>query len=425
MALFKHFEHMAHSLLQSAVEEVLGEDDRSSASGHELMQALHKYSEDKAAGKSAPEPPEPDSAVSSAEYCAWLHGELLWAKVSGDENEIKACEEKLEKFTICDPRWAEILPIAWKYFDLEGKKIPYRMHKSMDDFVLDTLPEQGTIAVIGDWGTGEKDAVDLLKKVAEHKPLLLIHLGDVYYAGTKEEQTNYFLNICRDVVGDIPLFTLSGNHDMYSGGAGYYGLLDEIGQPASYFALRNSKMQFLAMDTGYHDTNPLDADAMTWLEASEAEWHVDKLKRADGRSTVLLSHNQLYTYNSGIGGEPLNKKLLDVFGPYLGQVNLWLWGHEHNMVGFEPFAGLNKGRCVGCSAVPQSVDQDLYELNPKFKGKDHPVMIDAMKLGTDSERALYNLGYSIMNLDGAAAEIEYFEYIRSSDSIRSLYKENI
>ena len=44
---------------------------------------------------------------------------------------------------------------------------------------------------------------------------------------------------------------------MYSGGDGYYWLIDQIGQQSSYFCLQNNDWQFIAMDTGHNDHNPL------------------------------------------------------------------------------------------------------------------------------------------------------------------------
>jgi DNA repair exonuclease SbcCD nuclease subunit len=82
----------------------------------------------------------------------------------------------------------------------------------------------------------------VLRQIADKKPDVVIHLGDIYYAGTQFEITNYFLKIWQQVLnlGDkldrIPTYTLAGNHDMYSGGGPYYQLIQQLGQPASYFA---------------------------------------------------------------------------------------------------------------------------------------------------------------------------------------------
>ena len=59
---------------------------------------------------------------------------------------------------------------------------------------------------------------------------------------------------------------------MYSGGDGYYWLIDHIGQQSSYFFLQNDYWQFLAMDTGHNDHDPVTVSTnmtslvnITWL----------------------------------------------------------------------------------------------------------------------------------------------------------------
>src|SRR5260370_37637730 len=81
----------------------------------------------------------------------------------------------------------------------------------------------------------------ILEQVSRKNPDVVVHLGDIYYSGTEYEVENWFEAIWRQTLDltSIRTFTLSGNHDMYSGGAAYYGLIDRLGQPARYFALRN------------------------------------------------------------------------------------------------------------------------------------------------------------------------------------------
>jgi Calcineurin-like phosphoesterase len=105
--------------------------------------------------------------------------------------------------------------------------LPYRLNTN----VVIKLGEMEKIAIIGDWGTGDDVAKNVLKEVAKCEPEVLLHLGDVYYAGTQQVEQSHFLNVCREVrANNVPLFSLCGNHDIYSGGAGYYWLLDQIGQ---------------------------------------------------------------------------------------------------------------------------------------------------------------------------------------------------
>src|SRR5262249_6169357 len=155
--------------------------------------------------------------------------------------------------------------------------------------------------------------------------------------------------------------------DYYSGGAGFYTTIDKVNaslpaacqQKASYFCLRteDGNWQFLGMDTGLNDRNPVDQIAPS-LEKSEQTWHQDKLENFAG-TTVLSSHHQLFSANSPIkkaGKRYLNEALDEVFHPYYDRIAAWFWGHEHNLVIFRDnqtfgeATGLRKGRLVGCSA---------------------------------------------------------------------------
>ncbi len=340
--------------------------------------------------------------------CAKRYFQLVMAEARGDDERAAAIKEELG-YSTCDPLWAKCL-VEFKKYALSHAAIPYRRHQHMDDFVR-TLPAQPnlTVAIIGDWGTGMPEAKRILQQVAQHNPDVVIHLGDIYYSGTQREADENFLQIFQQVfAGRVPIYTLTGNHDMYSGGTGYYWLLDQIGQPASYFALRNEHWQILGLDTSYHDFNPGTVlSNCTFLEPSEAAWHLDKIHNAGGRRTIVLSHHQLFS-NTGSLGEnsagqymAVNPKLRETFRDVLGQIDLWVWGHEHNLLVYDPYIGLERGRCVGSGAVPIMVDQHPYEVNPKLVYPDDAAgqltFRDQARLGDDGET--YNHAYTILNLE--------------------------
>ena len=61
-----------------------------------------------------------------------------------------------------------------------------------------------------------------MKYASSYNPNYAIHLGDVYYSGTKREQEKYFINPLKiNLNKDCRIFTLPGNHDYYSGGEGF------------------------------------------------------------------------------------------------------------------------------------------------------------------------------------------------------------
>lgn len=366
---------------------------------------------DEGAPLSAPAPvAQPSLAVSlpaTLLRCNQLALRLAWAKVQGDSHAMAQIQDQLS-FSNCDVGWAETAEKYLVYFQKNKGNIPYR---SGGDYVLDPeLPAQATIAIIGDWGTGTGAAKDLLAQVARKNPDIVIHLGDIYYSGTPFECQARFLDICRQVLpARTALYSLSGNHDMYSGGAGYYGLVDQLGQQASYFCLRNDAWQFLAMDTGYNDFNPFTVDSnVTSLTDTEAAWHRAKIQEAAGRKTVLLSHHQFFSAYEGIGGQAVNARLLSTFQDLLPQVALWLWGHEHRLDIYAPFMGLERGRCVGCSAIPVFVQDG--DFNAKFPV---PLLPDPANAGQSirlgSNGTIYNHAYAIMQLDGPQGSIAYYQ----------------
>ena len=381
-------------------------------------------------GKPIP-PADPTGSVISD--CAKMAAEFVWAEISGNKARADELQDEIRNSN-CDPLWSSALAayLAWKD---TLKPVPYQTYKNLSDYMI-PLPDKAelVIGLIGDWGTGLDDAKWLLSEVMKKSPDVLIHLGDIYYAGMSDEVRDNFLTIVNANVPGIPIYTLSGNHDMYSGGAPYYWLLTQLNavpslqpyrQQASFFCLRNANWQILAMDTGLHDSDPTTVNTnVTYLEDSEAAWHVDKLQNNGGRRTIVLSHHQLFTaFGDGIGrgasGKALayNPKLYAIFEKYMGQIALWLWGHEHNFEAFSPYIGLNKGRCIGASAIPVLEPQNPYGLivGPDLQGQAGlPTLISGVgQLSLNKDKEYYH-GYAIMTLGtpGTGAppsRIDYYE----------------
>jgi hypothetical protein len=393
------------------------------------------------AAPSSSSPPAPAAPVCCTDdECAHLALQLATAKVEHHPaDEIQQLEDSL-RFSTCDPLWAEAVADYVKFFDVDKGTIPYRPAKSPDDPAPLTLPENATVALIADWGTGTPEARALLQRVAAHRPDVLIHLGDVYYSGTENEYTQYLFNPINEVLGrgpdrPLPVFGLTGNHCMYSGGDPFYAVIDKLNVPPlappgqtqthSFFNLRSSGWQILGMDTGLHDDDVFDvASSLTYLEDGELAWHKNQIASAGGRRTILLSHHQLFSAFSAIGptsngDRSLNPLLHSQFADVLSQVDAWFWGHEHNLEIYGPYEGLQRGRCIGHSAVPVFVAQQPYKscvgdkipllaANPAIPGV--PVM-----LGTTG--GVYNHGYVILKLDDASrtANVAYYQDTDSGD----------
>lgn len=440
MAEIETFRDPALSLWQSALHAVIArrQPDQAAAlsSSHPLMQQANAVA--KALDRTRP---DALAALGAAilDPVASLATRLALALFARDQQLVAEFTDRFQ-FGTHDPLWAEAL-IEYGKILAERKAIPYRTYRALGDFVL-PMPAKDplVIGVIADWGTGTDEAKQLLADIAARRPDLLIHLGDIYYSGTMLETQQNFYALVRGQFPDIPIFTLSGNHEMYSGGAGYYALLDQLGQPASFFCLRNADWQLLAMDTGRHDSDVFTVNAnLTYLEPAEAAWHQDKLANAGGRKTIALSHHQLFTaFADGVGRDAagralaVNPNLLATFadpakGMSLDKIALWLWGHEHNLVIFAPYLGLARGRCIGAGAVPVEVASRPYAVNPALAPPpghdDLPTPIPAAQLA--SAGGFYDHCYATITLSRAAARVDYYQTPLDGGASTLTYSETI
>ena len=443
------FQHPALSLWQASVHQALVEnassnsaqaqqDHAAATADHPYMaatvSAMQGFAESGSFQPSAHRP----SSLSDVTSCAKLYAELAWNKVFQPQK-ARQMQNELD-FSTCDPFWVKCL-LTYDEYLKTGKPQPYMVHSNQMDYVVNCLPDKATVALIADWGTGMDDAVVLAQQIAKYfKPDVLIHLGDIYYAGLPAEIERHFLQPLAKAwpVNPPLIFALDGNHDRYAGSnGGYYSLIANLNQtkgipqPNSYFALRNNFWQVLALDTGYHDCCPrTESKNLTFLEPTEVEWHLDKvrnsgsgvdpLKNAMGkRGTVLLSHHQLLSFlGTGQNEEgkslAVNYQLAQAFQPVFGQIDFWLWGHEHNLCIFEPYTmadgvKLPRGRCIGAGAVPNFISTagPANLLLPPSENAP-PRVVPGTNLRNNG--TVDNHAYSIVRLDGPSLTIEYYQF---------------
>lgn len=442
------------SLWQSALDEVTAKESGSAAASvgslagvtmrpmdrdieatADVAKAIeaHEFS-----GEPLPIPAEPSPAAGiedTVKFCSTTAFKLAEARVkavfTGDYAEVARLQAQLEApFGNCDPKWKEAIEVYVRN-RIAAQHIPYRPYNNISDYVLD-LPPNASVALLADWGTGEDGARKMLQRIASRKPDVVIHLGDVYYAGTEGEFQNYFYDIWQKAFNLPKLkwntksgtqttkpatFTLAGNHDMYAGGAPYYTTIDMLGQPASYFCLRNEDWQFIALDTGLHDSNPTSAGSATFLEDAEVAWLKDKITTKNGRRTLLLSHHQLYTgfKEEEIEGHPINQKLYEQVAGVLPDVDIWFWGHEHNLVVFDGKHSGVLGRCIGHAAFPVATTASLTR-------NGVPV---AKSLVANPKQPFFPHGYVIVQLKGKDADVAYIQYDATTNTETQFYSESL
>ena len=285
------------------------------------------------------------------------------------------------QWELLDPRWAEAM-VEW--LEHWTCRAPF-----VSNPVVLRVPNQLRLAIVGDWGTGpfEVNAASskIANLVAKAKPDFSIHLGDVYYAGTNEQEQNNMRDWPQGMRGS---FTLNSNHEMYNGAFGYFAELARnfpLQNGCSYFALENDDWLVIGLDTAYFSPcasmymdGVLDAGQLAWLA------QLPKDKRL-----LVLSHHEAYSA-LGDGKTALYQQVEQALGREPGY---WYWGHLHNGICYQTIGNF-RGRCVGHGAIP-------YGVASEFQDDERVVWYETELAGDPNypERVLN--GYALISLDGA------------------------
>jgi predicted phosphodiesterase len=255
----------------------------------------------------------------------------------------------------------------------------------------DAIPDVCTIAMTADWGTGLYGApkiAEQMRKVGGYE--LLVHLGDVYYSGTEDEVQQRYLDLWPRDAGKRSI-AVNSNHEMYSGGFGYFKLaLPAIGQKSSYLALQNANWLLVVLDTAYVD-HDMDNEQVAWLNLV-----IRQSTDANGgtpKKLALFSHQQLFSRLDNQGPKLQNalRHLLDAKA-----ITVWYWGHEHQCVIYDRHSSFGVlGRCLGNGGIPE-VRKDEVKQAPTERTLEG-VMWKRMSATNDSP--------SCLALDGPNADI--------------------
>jgi len=272
-----------------------------------------------------------------------------------------------ERYGPDDPRWVTQIVKATLRRLAEGNH-PFNPEPA--DY---EIADDARVVVVGDWGTGLERARHVARHMAEAvtearaagREAHVVHLGDVYYSGVPAE---YDRNVLAD--GWWPVTTtqseegvtswsLVGNHDMYSGGWGFFDHLladprfarqrSSDGRPTSWFRLKSPSWTIAGLDTSWNgdvvsrgNTGVLEEPQAARLQRWAVEPGAGKL--------MLLSHHQYVTVDDPRGiGEDLAQKVAPLASA--NRITAWLWGHEHRCIGFATDE-IPHMRCIGHGGVP-------------------------------------------------------------------------
>jgi len=298
-----------------------------------------------------------------------------------------------------DPRWVGCLVAI-------GLRRFRHRHKFVDRPAQRRIANNARLVLVGDWGTGLIHANQVARRIRdvlkagldEGREQHVLHLGDVYYSGFGYEYRNRLLANWPVRVTEaeaIVSWSLVGNHDMYSGGYGYYEelLMDPRfagHQGSSYFSLENDHWRVFGLDTGWEEGG-LAGSQQACLQGSLGQ---------DRRKTMLLSHHQFFSaYDKG--APILRTKLLPLLGK--NPVDVWFWGHEHRCMTFTDHDQIRHGRCIGHGGVP------VYQWHRPTDPVPPPGTYEYrdIRQGSFGLEPWAVLGFAVVDFDGPTAQVDY------------------
>ncbi|KZS42343.1 hypothetical protein AWE51_02570 [Aquimarina aggregata] len=284
----------------------------------------------------------------------------------------------ISKYAALDPGWfISLLDYLWyKYLDPKG------VHDFKEANIIipahsEPLPTNISIAVIGDWGTGVWEdgnekycpaqlVIDGLKNL-EKQPDIIIHLGDVYYAGTENEELKNFVNMLPDEYKN-KVFTLNSNHEMYNGANGYFNealsssFLTQQSE-TSYFAIEINDWIIVALDSAYYDESNLYLKGALTNSKVQNNSQIKFLTEMANKQKqlILMTHHNGITYDASELNNPLWDQVIGALGGAAPDV--WYWGHIHNGIVYKEDLDItnsyktiggnpSKLRCCGHAAIP-------------------------------------------------------------------------
>ncbi len=234
------------------------------------------------------------------------------------------------------------------------------------------------IGIVGDWGTGyfpdeggaqcpAQRVMDQISSAGASPPIdYLIHLGDVYYAGTDlrpdpgEEQDNFY-SLWPDQ-GAGRNWTLNSNHEMYGAASGYFDVALQPNGPfaaqngMSYFAMTYGSWLVLGLDSAYY------SDAANGMEFYMAGGiGTEALPQQIGWLAQFQSHQgpiMVMTHHTAcdVPGKSATTLYAQVATALGRPPTLWYWGHVHNGIVYDQIDESGTiptlGRCCGHGAIP-------------------------------------------------------------------------
>ncbi len=280
---------------------------------------------------------------------------------------------------LTDFLWLNVFGFAYHYLKSRfGPRHAYQYYPVGEETGIFKMPlenETTQIALLSDWASDTPESDKIGAIAAAHKPDFSIHLGDIYFVGAPSEVHDNFISPKASWPrGKWGSLALSGNHEMYSNGDAFFKtLLPTMGvrqadsvstQKAGFFCLENEYWRIIGLDTGYTSVERPLIEILSppdcHLRKEQINWlknHLHLSNPNDRRGIIFLSHHPPFSLFRKAFPKPA-QQLSQLFGDFLRPV-LWMWGHEHRLVGYQETKVAKlpiHGRCIGHGGMPVEID---------------------------------------------------------------------
>lgn len=220
------------------------------------------------------------------------------------------------------------------------------------------------IAVVGDAGYQCQAQANVIHEISlKHRdnPFdLLIHLGDIYFAGSGKEMLVNFLGPFNTIGPRV--FTIPGNHDLYFGAEAFIEAINVLRQPGRFFCIETPNWKILGLDTSLPSQKIFRNEGR--LDRKQLQWLNDLLIKKDDKKAILMSHHYVVS-----GWEKVSVGLKRQLKNYLmgdSQVFAWYWGHEHSCATYEKDKLGFYGACVGNGAFLEKYKTPTQQIKPSW-----------------------------------------------------------
>jgi hypothetical protein len=355
----------------------------------------------------------PPSAITPAILQSWST-QLQGAGVVGSDGTL--IQES--KYAAFDLAWAFAVFEYIYYLKYPADKAPFQ---SPGTQVTISSPSTIKIALTGDWGTGVWNDQNLpqcpsqavLEQIQSANPDVVIHLGDVYYAGTEcslitpHEEADNLVNLWPNFEYS---FTLNSNHEMYGGGNGYFNVAmpsQKFANTKSFFSIEFQDWLILGLDSAYYDPSMLYMNGAV-VDSNQ----INFIKSFDltGKKVMVLTHHNAITTD----GQQKMSLWNDVSNALGRPPDYWYWGHVHNGIVYSSNSAAGsttKARCLGHGALPfgnayalhdnsgNPIPQVLYYTHDPVPNPNHNPQLDNRVLN----------GYAVLTLTANSITEDFYD----------------